>query len=266
MKNLKQTRSDSPQVPKTAFTLIELLVVIAIIAILAAMLLPALAKAKQRAQGIQCVNNGKQFVTSWIMFADDNQDGLVANAGNPTPPSAYGWATNQTWCAGDLSYLPEQTMADPIKNALLYPYIKSLGLYKCPGNQTPMVRGVSMNWFMGGPPASINGAGLSAWSVFQKLTTIKHPTSRFVTIDEYEVTINDAAFRVDAGNIGKINDWPAFYHGNSSGLSFADGHAETHRWKWLGKPPVGYNSLNGTVLSGAAANDVTDLQNFASEP
>lgn len=117
-----------------AFTLIKLLVVIAIIAILAAMLLPALSKAKQRAQGIQCVNNGKQFVTAWIMFADDNQDLLVANVGNPTPPSAYGWATNQTWCAGDMSYQPEQTLQDPIKNALLYPYIKSLGLYKCPGN------------------------------------------------------------------------------------------------------------------------------------
>lgn len=130
-----------------------------------------------------------------------------------------------------------------------------------------MIRGVSMNWFMGGPPGSINGAGLSSWTVFGKLTTIKHRTIRFVTIDEYEVTINDAAFRVDAGTPNKINDWPALYHGNSSGMSFADGHAELHKWKNLGKPPANFNSLTGRQFAaGSAANDVNDLQNFASEP
>jgi prepilin-type processing-associated H-X9-DG protein len=87
-----------------------------------------------------------------------------------------------------------------------------------------------------------------------------------VTIDEYEVTINDAAFAVDTSKAGAMKDWPALYHGNSSGMSFADGHSEMHRWKFLGTVAVGYNPDYGMTFTGAATNDVAALQNYASEP
>src|SRR5947208_1586573 len=95
----KPTRSPATTTrQRTGFTLIELLVVIAIIAILAALLLPVLAKARQRAERVACLSNQRQLGLAWIMYADDHDERLC-----PNPDLSALNATNG-WIAGKMQW------------------------------------------------------------------------------------------------------------------------------------------------------------------
>lgn len=226
--------------PRLAFTLIELLVVIAIIAILAAMLLPVLAKSKQKAHGIKCMNNLKQLQLAWYLFSTDNNEQIcpTTGTGNPTAP---------TWCFGDMSIAGQDVDVNPIKNGLLWSYTKSLPLYKCPADpkisqgvpRQPTVRSMSMNCWMN-PSQTPDSVGLSGPAKsFRKQTDIIgriNPSSCWVLIDENDKTINDSWFAVSGNPTAGANmntwvDCPASYHNKAGGLSFADGHAEIKRWR-----------------------------------
>ncbi len=111
------------------------------------MLLPALAKAKQKAQGIGCLNNNKQLGLAWIMYADDFRDFLAPNYGGATPG---GWVEGQMSWAGST----DNTNKNLIMNGKLWPYVKTVGVYHCPAdtsrgfNQTELrIRSISMNFF-----------------------------------------------------------------------------------------------------------------------
>jgi prepilin-type N-terminal cleavage/methylation domain-containing protein/prepilin-type processing-associated H-X9-DG protein len=264
---------------RRGFTLIELLIVIAIIAILAGLLLPALARAKEKAQAIRCLNNKKQLQIAWLIYPVDNEDRLVPHGLNiPTPPQPE---LGLWWAQGFLNYdggNSENTnvllLIDP-QYAKLGPYTKDPAIYKCPSDRSkvkvgknqflPRARSISMNAYAGG----LGKCGLVPDPVKfgpQKHSEITRPSDLFVFTDEHPDSIDFVSFWVEnrkesLGIFGGFGSCPSSLHGGGATLSFADGHVELH--KWLDprtKPPVTYSSRLEFGISSASNPDIRWLQ------
>jgi prepilin-type N-terminal cleavage/methylation domain-containing protein/prepilin-type processing-associated H-X9-DG protein len=223
------------------FTLIELLVVIAIIATLAGMLLPALSKAKTKAQAIHCLNNMKQMALAWVMYADDHNGRIALNYAPQNLPPQFKWVRGDIQLG--MANWPDNTNATYLRDGLLGPHLAgNVQVYKCPddrataifsGQRIPIVRSIGMNNYMASHWINLS----HPYRVFFKLSEMPTPASLFVFLDERADTLDNNMFNVGDEGLDPLDpsrtrwtELPANYHGNSAAFSFADGHAEIHRW------------------------------------
>jgi prepilin-type processing-associated H-X9-DG protein len=210
------------------------------------MLLPALGRAKLKAQGIQCMNNGRQLMLAWQMYVDDNHGSFPPNLSTASEANDF---TTPGWVKGWLDYSGgiADTNLDFLVSppALVGPYARSPKVFKCPadpacanGSTGPQrVRSCSMNqaFRSGTEQWQSDHLGTNTYLVYTKETGLMNPgpANLFVIVDEHPDSINDGGFAVQMPASAQATSWvdlPAKYHGDACGFTFADGHSEIHKW------------------------------------
>ncbi len=256
----------------TGFTLIELLVVIAIIAILAAMLLPALAKAKDKAKAIKCVNNLKQMGIALMIYADDNGYYPVAINNDP--------AHGGMWMAWLWPALLRSTMSKSQSTEVFRcpsapdsaQWVPKFGSGNAPAygyfqDEVPLQAGVNNFMSYGyNPWGSANnesGAiqGLGGWTIGSyptKSTAVVKPTDCIAIGDSnWDLTKNgDPAW---SGYIGMYTErqWPLDLHNMRANILFCDGHVQAIKRKDF----VSQLNPGGTAISPPDPNQLWNIDN-----
>jgi type II secretory pathway pseudopilin PulG len=263
---------------ESAFTFIELLVVVGVIGLLVCVLGAGAAMNRTSSNGFQCLNNHRQLLAAWKMYADDNARRVVYNRDGPGAGRSAG---NESWVAGWMDFTAATDNTNTIYlvrhdltpyGAYLGPYAKSPSIFRCPadkstaiiaGKKTLRVRSISMNNFFG---------SLRTWTtpsrfiLYSNLDQVKSPATQFVFLDERADSINDGVFFSDPDTPYQMIDYPMSQHDSAGAFSFVDGHAEIHRWvDPRTMPTLQPGQLLPLNVNWPGDVDVTWLQQHASE-
>lgn len=226
---------------KEAFTLIELLVVIAVISILMAILMPALRKARDQGRRIICTSNVRTLITAWYIYQGDNDGKLVngnvpASASFNTPPEGACWVEPPQNDAGQYKGSSNPTLEDElrgIKRGALYPYTKTVDVYRCPADDRKRnpdratFRSYSIAGGMNGEERYDTYTGRAVTRYIE----IRNPATKYVFVEEAdERTWNMGSWILNPPEEEKWCDPLSFWHDDRSCLGWADGRAEMHRW------------------------------------
>ena len=217
--------------PKYAFTLIELLVVIAIIAILAAMLLPALSRAKMKATGAACLSNEKQLIMAFTMYADDNQDQMLSYVRGTSVLGGGLFDFDYSALSGVSVDKAEQIIKEGIRKGPLWNYAKSEGAYHCPGDLRYKNLQVGRGWaYHSYARADGMACGDAQNPPYKKMSQVIRPSQSFILLEESDARGDVSGSWVLDTDTPGWEDVFAIFHGTTSTFSFADGHAQSHKW------------------------------------
>ncbi len=239
---------------RAGFTLIELLVVIAIIAVLAGLLLPSLAAAKAKGRSIACLSNERQIGLACLLYTGDASERLPYNLGAAEIKRTVAGGQFLNWTSPVLNWEvdPDNTNAVLLTEGGIGSYVsRNAAVYRCPSDSvvsdvqaaagwTSRVRSLSMNMMIGDAGEfTRSGANLNNpyYQQYFKSTQVPEPSRIFVFIEEHPDSINDGYF-INQPEKYKWMDLPAAWHNGAANLSFADGHSETHRWRFASTKPA----------------------------
>ena len=287
---LKQTLSARVR----GFTLIELLAVAAVVIALACLRLPALAKTKPHGELYVCQNNARQLALAALVYSEDFNGKWVGNGrGTDTlvdvlnPPAGF---VEKYWSEGrEQDVLTDENRANALaspKFCLLAPYLKSTGSYHCPSDKPVVianrtffrVRNFGMNLFFGwNDLATFANEPSAAFKVFRKVSEVPRPAAFFLYGEIHPYSICRPAFGTHPGGGSLMSHYPANYHGRITTFSFADGHAEGHKWasEFMNNPSLPNNFADPVWHDHASAhpdknkpqvlNDIAWLNEHATE-
>jgi prepilin-type N-terminal cleavage/methylation domain-containing protein len=208
---------------KKGFTLIELLVVIAVIALLLAVLLPSLTRAKEAGKRAVCLSNTKTLTTAWLLYVQEN-DGFFPKAQASLDD---GWVRLIPGYERKPQEAPLLSQMDSLKNGLLFPYLNTAEVYRCPVAKSEEFRTYSLTHALNGDPVETVSMG---GTLLVKINQISNTGNRIVFLDDY-IWDYDACWAVYNNQPRWWNTTPIRHGVGGNVFSFADGHSSFWSWK-----------------------------------